>query len=109
MTDKPVKEGILQVGVKDEFLDTTKVTQTDGTTAHREVVVDGDPIHVERVVHLESYPFGVGERYAKPVTGQELKELCSLVHDLLRETKVTHLYLSRLIQGTTYSQNDLER
>jgi hypothetical protein len=36
-------EGKLQVGVKDEYLDTVEVTQTDGQVTHREMVSVGDP------------------------------------------------------------------
>ncbi len=36
-------EGTLPVGITDKHLDTTIVEQTDGTEAHREVVVLGDP------------------------------------------------------------------
>lgn len=38
-----VTEGKIEVGNTNEYLDTTKVTQTDGGTAHREVVTVGDP------------------------------------------------------------------
>lgn len=38
-----VAEGKLQVGVSDKYLDTTTVTQADGGTTHREVVVLADP------------------------------------------------------------------
>lgn len=48
MADPQLKEGALQVGVKDEFLDTTKITQTDGTVVHREAVFLADPVNPQR-------------------------------------------------------------
>ncbi len=42
-----IEESFLQVGVKTEYLDTTKVTQTDGTEVHREAVVLTDPENLD--------------------------------------------------------------
>ena len=59
-----VEEGTIEVTPTGDQLDTTKVTKPDGTVAHREVVVLGDPETLEsRVGYEKRY---AGSAYAMP-------------------------------------------
>ncbi len=104
-----VTEGTLEVGDKaGSLLDTTVVTQSDGTTeAHREAVIIADPEINGARAQLEGFPFGGEERWAIPITGAELKNLAAIMELMVEGQRLTHLYLSRQI-GETLTTDDLE-
>ena len=102
-----VTEGNLPVGETGEKLDTTKVTQTDGSVVHREAVVVADPENNDARLRLEEFPFGIETRFAVPITGMELKMLCGQMATLIEGQRVTNLYLSRLI-CESLTTDDLE-
>ncbi len=80
-----IKEGRLKVGVTDDFLDTTEVTQTDGTKAQREAVVITDPeILAARagVAKFAGFPdYGAVVRDAK---GSEMLSLLEEIRDEIK-------------------------
>ncbi|MCK5013202.1 MAG: hypothetical protein KAS66_05240 [Candidatus Omnitrophica bacterium] len=98
-----VTEGILPVGTSLKNLDTTIVEQTDGTPAHRETVVIGDPAINGARVNLESE---LG-RYILPVTDPVAtsKLICAL-EGLITEQKITNRHLAEL-NGETFTDKDL--
>lgn len=102
-----ITEGKLDVGTTGEELDTTKVTQTDGSVVHREAVVIADPIKFNARMRLEPYPFVFEDRYALPVTGPEIKALADLIGELLQEQRLTNLHMSRL-SGEELTVDDIE-
>ncbi len=87
-------------------LDTVVVEQTDGTDAHREAVVIAG-VDNEKRVNPEGFNDGDGLQFALPVTGQALKRLSDHMASLYEETRLTNLYLSRLV-GETFTTEDLE-
>ena len=102
-----VKESTLPVGTTDKLLDTTEITQEDGTKAHREAVFIADPIYSDRRVQLGAFNFGRETRYAASVTGMELKLLCEGMERLIEGQRLSNLLLNRLI-GENLTIDDLE-
>lgn len=102
-----IDEGRLPVGTTSENLDTTKVTQTDGTTVHREAVVITGPDDLAKRIDPEGFDVGLGTKYAMPITGVELKSLCNQMDQLIESQRLTNLYLSRLV-GEALTTEDLE-
>ncbi len=97
MTDKNVvTESNLPVGTTTDKLATVTVTQADGTVVHREEVLLADPVNTEWRINLEPFDFSAHDRYALPVTGPEIKDLCYLMKALIEEVQLTNLFMSRL-------------
>ena len=102
-----VTEGQIPVGDTGKLLDTAVVTQADGTSVHREVVVQGDPALAAARTHLEPFLLAAETRYASPVTGVELRSLCDHLATLIEGQRVTNMLLNRLI-GENLTTDDLE-
>ena len=102
-----VFESSLPVAPTDQLLDTTEITQADGTKAHREGIFVGDPIEASQRVQLQAYQFANKTRYAAAVTSFELRNLCNLMSVLITEQRLTNTFLSRLV-GEELTTDDLE-
>jgi len=87
-----VDEGRLQVGVKDTFLDTSVVEQTDGEDAHREAVVITDP----ETLGARTGVSGTEEsasRYALQVQDDKMDDLISMMGLVMEQLKIMNLHL----------------
>ncbi len=102
-----VKEAFLPVGVTTEKLDTTKITQTDGTIAHREAVFLASPMTNDARIEPEPFDVGRGKLFSLPTTGVELRSLVDLIGQLLNEQRLTNLHMSRLT-GEPLTIDDVE-
>ncbi len=96
-----VTEGTIEVTTTGDKLDTTKVTQTDGTVAHREAVAIADP---ERLGHRANIlTRGPAPRRHDPadfqhdlgVSDYRLQVLEGVLNEILAEMKIMNLHLSR--------------
>ena len=101
------KEAFLPVGVTTEKLDTTKVTQKDGTVVHREAVFLASPSVNDGRIEPEPFNIGSGKLFSLPTTGVELRSLVDLMGRLLDEQRLTNLHLSRLT-GEPLTIDDVE-
>jgi len=87
-----VTEGAIDVGTTGEKLDTTKVTQTDETTAHREAVVLTDPETLAARAGVKGTE-ELSTRYALQVQDDKIDDLISAVHILINQVKITNIHL----------------
>lgn len=101
-----VVEGRLNKG-SSEKIDATVVVQADGISAHREAVVLADPIIKDARVQLEPFLEAGKTRYAAPTTSAEARGLSELMVQLVKEQRLTNLFLSRLA-GESLTLDDLE-
>jgi hypothetical protein len=74
-------------------LDTVTVTQTDGGTTHREVVVLADPETLAAYAPVKEAI--TGEGYALRVTDVRLGVLANCLEQILTELKVMNAHLER--------------
>jgi len=86
-----VDEGLLPVGTTGDYLDTTKVTQTDGTTAHREAVYIADPETTAARISLVGTDENPGS-YALPVSDDKMDNLISTMGLILEQLKIMNLH-----------------
>ena len=84
-------------GTLGTFTDTIQITQPDGTVTNRQVLVIGDPEDPDARIRLEEFSFAAEARFASPVTGPELKNLCELMTVLIQETRLSNRYNSLLV------------
>jgi len=85
-------EGLLPVGTTGDYLDTAKVVQTDGTTAHREAVYIADPETTAARISLGGTDENPGS-YALPVSDDKMDNLISTMGLILKELRVMNLHL----------------
>ncbi len=79
-----VTEGTLPVGNTGEKLDTTVITQDDGTEAHREGVFIGDPVEAAArvAVSLQGLNTNYGVTTVDPRAGDILRVMGSVLTEL---------------------------
>ncbi len=100
-------ESSLPVAPTTELLDTTEVTQADGTVTHREGVFIGDPDKAGHRANVTAHTFGISDQYSVLISGPELQNLCDLMSTLITEQRLANVYLSRLT-GEELTTDDLE-
>lgn len=84
-----VTEGNIQVQETGEYLDTTKVTQTDDTVVHREAVVIADPEDIDARANV----LAADGMYGENVFSHELIRVSGLLRELIEQQKLTNTYL----------------
>jgi len=90
-----VKEGQIPIGVTNRVLDTTVVTQTDGTLAHREAVTITDPATAAARVRVSGTEESA-TRYALQVQDDKMDDLISTMGLILKELQAMNLHLSSI-------------
>lgn len=96
-----IDEDSLPVGITTERLDTTKVTQTDGTVTHREAVVITDPLEILRRANvIRSTPTlrktDEKNEYAAAVADIRMNRLISAVETLVEQNETIILHLESM-------------
>ena len=98
-----VNESFLPVGTSLKNLDTTVITQSDGSTeAHREAVFLADPANNEARLGV-TLKDGV---YTIAVQNTDTRRLVSLTEELIKKQDLTNRYLSLLTSANLGEQND---
>ena len=92
-----VTEGALGVGETTSFLDTTIVTQDDGTLAHREGVFLGDPEHADRRLLVKPVPSADDNRIGTH-DAETYNSLLNVNREIRDELKMIRIFLEGIAQ-----------
>ncbi len=99
-----VEEGILPVGDTGENLDTTIIEQTDGTPAHREVIVNADPEDNDarqNIVQPDTTEF-----YAARTIDHQLAGIAEILNETLKTQKRTLKLLETAFEHDLYGDEE---
>ena len=101
-----VKEALIQVGVKDKFLDAVEVEQSDGTPALREAVVQTDAEDFDARVNVRK--IDQISDYAGIVKDHQLAQIADTMRELLVVQKGMLKLLEAAFEDSLSGRDELE-
>lgn len=96
-----IKEATLPVGTTDKLLDTTEITQEDGTKAHREAVFIADPVDTRRRANVvrtrrSLLKTDVRNTYAVATADAQARRTASTLEAILDQLQVMNMHLESM-------------